>query len=110
MLFAIALRTTIVCATSAGSEGAINKRHVAEDAKPDFTMMLGIPSFMNGETLMLQLDELFLNHRSSCAHFNVRVATFVDTCLDAIHGTVDSPSLQTIAFSVRPLDHWFDDA
>jgi hypothetical protein len=55
--------------------------------------MLGIPAFMNGEALMLQHDELSLYNGLFCAHFNVRVTTFVDSCLDASHGTVNSPSL-----------------
>ena len=62
MLLAIALRTTIVCDAHTGSEGAINEGHVAEDAKPDFTMMLGIPTFMYGETPMLLLDEMSMYH------------------------------------------------
>ncbi len=62
MLLAIALTTTILCAIATGSEGAINEDNVAEDDKPVFMTMLGIPAFMNGEVLMLQLDELSLYH------------------------------------------------
>ena len=62
MLLAIALRATIVSATPAGSEGVVNEGHVAEDAKPDLTVMLCIPSFMNGEAFLLQLNELLLDH------------------------------------------------
>jgi hypothetical protein len=53
VLFAIALRTTIICDAPVGSEGDVNEDHFAKGVKPDFTMMLGISSFVNGEALVL---------------------------------------------------------
>jgi hypothetical protein len=98
VLLAIALRATIVSATPTGSDSVVNEGHVAEDTKPDLTVMLVIPSFVNGEAFLLQLDELLLDHRAFRAHFKVRVATLVDSCLNSIHGTINCPSLQTITF------------
>ena len=53
MLLAIALRTIIVFATTAKSESDVDEGHVAEDAKPDMTMVLCIPPFVNGKAFLL---------------------------------------------------------
>jgi hypothetical protein len=62
VFLAIALHATIVSDAPVGSEGIVNESHVAENAKPDLTVMLYIPFFMNGEAFLLQLDEMLLDY------------------------------------------------